>query len=214
MEDYYNMSFMNRLSDLAQKAEKARNKAENQYELAEDYWTVDELPGYLEEAAKFARKARAKATDAQTLLTEAVKAADDIKSMVYINQGSVSLEELAANITRKVQEIKDIINNSTATAETWEELLGKLDITVAQAEEVPALAQQYFNDNKHLADNIEEEIYHLIGLKSDADSYAKQAEEFVQKISEIIAEAGDGDGDDELEYGEIQRLIGDHLATF
>jgi len=74
---------------------------------------------------------------------------------------------------------------------------------VAQAEEVPALAQQYFNDNKHLADNIEEEIYYLIGLKSDADSYAKQAEEFVQKISEIIAEAGDGDGDDELEYGEI-----------
>jgi len=50
---------------------------------------------------------------------------------------------------------------------------------VAQAEEVPALAQQYFNDNKHLADNIEEEIYYLIGLKSDADSYAKQAEEFV-----------------------------------
>jgi len=105
VEDYYNMSFMNRLSDLAQKAEKARNEAENQYELAEDYWTVDELPGYLEEAAKFAREARAKATDAQTLLTEAVKAADDIKSMVYTNQGSVSLEELAADVTRKVKEI-------------------------------------------------------------------------------------------------------------
>lgn len=75
------------------------------------------------------------------MLTEAVKAADDIKSMVYTNEGSVSLEELAANVTRKVQEIKDIINDSAATEEMWLELLAKLDITVAQAEEVPALAQ-------------------------------------------------------------------------
>lgn len=55
VEDYNNMNFMSRLSDLALQAETDRNEAGKQYEFAEDYWTVDELPGYLEEAAQYAR---------------------------------------------------------------------------------------------------------------------------------------------------------------
>ena len=44
-------------------------------------------------------------------------------------------------IEERYKEIKDIINDSAATEEMWFELLAKLNITVAQAEEVPALAQ-------------------------------------------------------------------------
>jgi hypothetical protein len=147
------------------------------------------------------------------LLTEAVKAADDIKNMVYMTPANVSIESIASNISDKAMEIEEIVNNSAATDDTWEELLGRLYDALYYAKGDASVAKQQFDDNVHHADNIEMEIYHLIGFRSDADSAAAEAEGYVEKISEIIAEAKDDGEPDDDDYADIQRLIGDHLDT-
>jgi hypothetical protein len=52
-----------------------------------------------------AEDASRNATNAQALLTEAVKAAEDIKNMVYNSPGNAGIEGILTQISDKVKEI-------------------------------------------------------------------------------------------------------------
>lgn len=70
-----------------------------------------------------------------------------------------------------------------------------------QSENDTSLAKRYFEDNEKVVEEIEYDIQDLDKLKKATYEFAGEADEFVNKITDIINGLDDGGDDDD--YAEI-----------